>query len=118
MQKPIPAPGAGDDGLPTGPVPHSVRERSDVAEAIRAHAERMGVDPDDVTVAGFAEVTWSDGSLGCPQPGMMYTQALVSGYQLVLEVDGRLASYHAAAGRGFAYCATPVRPAQVSNPNS
>jgi len=25
-------------------------------------------------------VVWNDGSLGCPEPGMMYTQALVNGY--------------------------------------
>lgn len=115
---PIPAPGGGGDvGLPTGPVPDSVRERPDVAEAIKAEAERTGASVDDVTVAGFAEVTWSDGSLGCPQPGMMYTQALVPGYQLVLSVDGQLASYHAAQGKSFSYCASPVRPSQT-NPNS
>jgi hypothetical protein len=28
---------------------------------------------------------WNDGSLGCPEPGMMYTQALVNGYWLIIE---------------------------------
>lgn len=114
---PIPAPGGGS-ALPTGPVPDSVRERPDVVAAVQAHAERMGVEPDAVTVEGFAEVTWSDGSLGCPQPGMMYTQALVPGYQLVLGVDGQLASYHAAQNGTFSHCANPVAPAQTGNPNS
>jgi len=27
-------------------------------------------------------VEWSDGSLGCPVPGMMYTQAIIPGYKL------------------------------------
>lgn len=74
-------------------------------------AERAGVDLSAVTVAGYREVTWRDGSLGCPEPGMMYTQALVPGEQLVLEVDGELYAYHAATGREFSYCANPQEPA-------
>ena len=27
-------------------------------------------------------VTWADGSLGCPEPGMKYTMALVPGYRI------------------------------------
>lgn len=109
---PIPLPGSQPD-LPTGDVPDAVRDRPDVQQAIEAHANMEGVDAGAVTVEGFAEVTWSDGSIGCPQPGMMYTQALVPGYQLVLGVDGRLASYHAANGRPFSYCASPVPPASL-----
>jgi hypothetical protein len=114
---PIPAPTPGPGGLPTGPVPDSVRERDDVVAAVQDYAKRMNVGVEDVTVEGFAAVTWSDGSLGCPQPGMMYTQALVPGYQLVLSVDGTLASYHSAQGKPFSYCASPTAPAQT-NPNS
>lgn len=114
---PIPVPGQGDAALPTGPVPDSVREQPEVKAAIEAHAERVGVPVEEVTVAGYAQVTWSDGSLGCPQPGMMYTQALVPGQQLILSVDGELASYHAANGKPFSYCASPVAPSQT-NPSS
>lgn len=98
------------DALPTGPVPDSVLERPDVQEAIAAEAERRGVSEDQVAVAGFRDVTWNDGSIGCPQDGMMYTQALVPGYQLVLEVDGQKASYHSARDKEFSYCANPVPP--------
>ena len=100
----------GADGLPTGPVPDDVVERPEVQEAIEAEAERRGVEASEVSVAGYAEVTWRDGSLGCPQPGMMYTQALVPGQQLVLEVDGSLASYHSATSGSFTYCANPQAP--------
>ena len=96
--------------LPLGDVPSQVLERPEVQAAIEAEAERTGVEPDAVTVAGFAEVTWRDGSLGCPVPGMMYTQALVPGQQLVLEVDGQYASYHAGRAKTFNYCANPQPP--------
>lgn len=57
--------------------------------------KRISINPDDVTVVVAQEKTWNDGSLGCPEPGMVYTQALVDGYSVLLEVDGRLYPYHA-----------------------
>lgn len=108
--KPVPVPTSAVPELPTGRVPEAVLERADVQAAVADYAERMDVPVDEVEVAGFAEVTWNDGSIGCPEPGMMYTQALVPGYQLVLRVDDTLASYHAAKGKDFFYCAKPRPP--------
>ena len=34
-------------------------------------------------------VIWNDGSLGCPEPGMMYTQALIMGYWVVIDAAGQ-----------------------------
>lgn len=100
-----------DDSLPSGPVDPSVLEREEVKAAIAAEAERRQVSEDEVEVVGFAEVTWRDGSLGCPQPGMHYTMALVPGQQLILEVHGERASYHAGRNKTFSYCANPTAPA-------
>lgn len=96
--------------LPPGPVPDAVVSRPEVQAAIADFAEREGVEVEEVVAAGYADVTWPDGSLGCPQPGVMYTQALVPGHQLILQVGDTTASYHAAEGRPFAYCATPGMP--------
>lgn len=104
-----PAPTTPSD-LPLGPVPDAVAARPDVQAAVAAEAGRKGVTVADVALAGYADVTWPDGSIGCPQPGMLYTQALVPGHQLILRVGGDLASYHAAKGRPFAYCAAPTAP--------
>lgn len=38
-------------------------------------------------------VTWPNGALGCPEPGVMYTQALVTGQQVVVSADGREYDY-------------------------
>jgi hypothetical protein len=104
-----PAPTLPSD-LPLGPVPDAVAARPDVQAAVAAEAERTGVPVADVGLAGYADVTWPDGSIGCPQPGMLYTQALVPGHQLILRVGGQLASYHAARGSAFVFCATPSPP--------
>lgn len=105
--------------LPTGDVPEAVRSQPAVQQAVADEAARLGVRPEAVEVAGYSDVTWRDGSLGCPDPGMMYTQALVPGHRLVLRVDGRLSAWHARTGGPFAYCPRPQEPLPASaNPNA
>ena len=65
------------------------------------------VDPEQVLVAAWSPVTWNDGSLGCPQKDMLYTQALVDGELLMLRVEQALFQYHSARGGPFTYCAAP-----------
>lgn len=89
-------------------LPDDIRTRPTVVAAIDDTASREGVTPDQVVVAAWSPVTWTDGSLGCPQEGMSYTQALVEGELLILRVGAGLFQYHARAGGPFAYCATPT----------
>ncbi len=79
-----------------------------VAYAIADLAGRLGIDEEIVVVAQQSEVIWNDGSIGCPQPGMFYTQALVDGVQIILEVDGEQYDYHAAASRAPFLCENAV----------
>jgi hypothetical protein len=57
-------------------------------------------------------VTWSDGSLGCPRPGQLYTQALVPGYRIVVEVDGTTYDYRAGRDGPVRLC-EPFQPGIV-----
>jgi hypothetical protein len=66
-----------------------------VAPAREDLARRLRVDPGELDVVSVEEVTWPDGSLGCPEPGMSYTEALVEGSKVVLGYDGRVYVYHA-----------------------
>ena len=72
--------------------------------------KRLGVDPAQVTVVSSAEVTWRDGSLGCPEPGMYYTQALVPGTRTILEVGGKQYHYHSGGQRAPFLCENPQPP--------
>lgn len=47
-----------------------------------------GVGTAAVRVVTVRDVTWNDGSLGCPEPGRMYTQALIDGQQVVVSAGG------------------------------
>jgi hypothetical protein len=71
----------------------------EVQAAIADAARRFDIAESEVAVAGALRVVWSDGSLGCPEEGMMYTQALVDGYLLTLEVAGNRVEYHGQNGQ-------------------
>lgn len=75
-----------------------VEATPDQLEAIRADLRSRDVDPSALTVISADRATWNDGSWGCPQPGMGYTQALVEGYRVVVEVDGATFDYRFGAG--------------------
>ena len=62
-------------------------------------ANRAVVDPAAVTVLSAEPRTWGDASLGCPQPGMYYTQVQVDGYQVIVSAGGVEYDYRAGAGR-------------------
>ena len=82
-------------------------EHGPLAAAIADLARDTGVAPDDIEVVVNEPVTWRDGSLGCPKPGMMYTQALVDGYRIVLRAAGEEVAYHGANGQAPFRCDNP-----------
>jgi hypothetical protein len=96
--RPLQTPPASDEGI-IGEVPDAILDPI-LADA----AERSGVAADEITVVQAEQVTWSDGSLGCPEPGQMYTQALVDGYQVVLDAAGEELDYRVGAGGSFQLC--------------
>jgi hypothetical protein len=73
-------------------------------------ADETGIPIGEISVVTAEAVTWSDGSLGCPEPGMGYTQALVPGYRVVLDVDGEEIHYHAGSDGQFFACENPQPP--------
>jgi hypothetical protein len=70
-------------------------------------AQRLSVRPSELQVLAVESVTWNDGSLGCPQPGQAYTQALVPGLRVLFQHAGKTYQYHAAEKGSFVYCPNP-----------
>jgi len=65
-------------------------------EAAKADlAQRLNIAADQIEVVKAEAVQWPDGSLGCPKPGMSYTQAIVPGFQIILSAGGQEYDYHA-----------------------
>lgn len=67
-------------------------------------AQRLDVPPESVVLSGANPVTWRNGALGCPEPGMNYTEALVPGSVIYLQVDNVIHAYHAKYGSEPFYC--------------
>ena len=67
-------------------------------------ARRALVKPDAITVVSATEQQWSDGAMGCPQPGQMYTQAIVPGYRVVMQANGNRYAYHSDRRGNFIVC--------------
>ena len=82
----------------------------DADAAVVDLAERLGVALGEIEIVSAEEVTWRDGSLGCPQPGMRYTQALVNGSRIVLRHGDREYHYHSGRGRPPFLCEQPAEP--------
>ena len=71
-------------------------------------ATKLGVDAASIEVREAAAVVWNDGSLGCPRPGQVYTQAVEPGYRIILEYEGRQYDYRATE-RGYLFlCELPT----------
>ena len=66
-----------------------------VEAALDDAARRTKIDRTKLTVLSAESVTWSDGSLSCPEPGMVYTQALVPGYRIRIQAGAEVLDYHA-----------------------
>jgi hypothetical protein len=96
------------DGAGGGPVGDPWQQP--VAELLATAADEAGIDIDAITIVTAEEVTWSNGAIGCPEPGMGYTEALVPGYRVVLEIDGEERHFHAAQGGEFFECEDPEPP--------
>lgn len=50
-------------------------------------AQALGVAPETLQLLTAESVEWSDTSLGCPQPGMMYAQVITPGWRVILMTD-------------------------------
>ncbi len=77
--------------------------------AVADLARRLGVDPSAVSTLSAVVVVWPDSSLGCPQPGMSYTQVLVDGALIELGAGGVVYRYHSGGSTKPFFCDQPLR---------
>lgn len=85
---------SGSGGLPASVVDPVVADIARIA----------GVSAAQVTIVSAEAVTFPDGGLGCPEPGMTYTQALVDGYKIVATAGGITYDYRGTGAGTFRRC--------------
>jgi hypothetical protein len=84
---------------PTAPPPSSPAWQDLVRQAKEHLAQQLSIDVSQVVLVEARAVVWPDSSLGCPQPGMAYTQVQRDGLLIVLSAGGRTYEYHSGASR-------------------
>jgi hypothetical protein len=101
-----------------GPPPGDTSSRMHVDPALQSFvdravadlARRRDADPAEITVLEASAVVWPDGSLGCPRPGMEYTQVMHEGVRIRLQLGGRTYAYHGGGSRMPELCEHPTAP--------
>jgi hypothetical protein len=87
------------------------RAQARVDAAVADLAARLSVEASAITIVDYRDVTWADGSLGCPEPDMSYIQRLTPGTLLVLRApNGVTFEYHGGPSGDLSYCASPRPP--------
>lgn len=99
MPKDPPLPFAADPGLQA------------LTESAKADlARRLSIPVTQIKARETKEVFWPDTSLGCPQPGIAYTQIPTPGYLIMLAYSGKEFEYHADTHGNTLYCENPTPP--------
>jgi len=109
------------------PDPYGTREpptddaKTGAAGLTERVAKALGLEPAALTLISATSVTWSDGCLGCPQPGEQCLQVLTPGQQVIYQGPGAQ-RYDVRTGQGdhFIICqaTTKSEPAPTAAPRA
>ena len=67
--------------------------------AMTSLASKLNISANQIEIMKSEPKVWPDSSMGCPQDGFMYSQALVEdGMFIQLKADGKLYDYHSGGG--------------------
>jgi hypothetical protein len=75
-------------------------------------AQKLGIQPEAVTVQSVEETQFPDASLGVPEPDQVYAQVLTPGHTIRLSAEGQAYEYRASEER------LVFVPREVSSPTS
>lgn len=90
------------------PEPDDPPSQALVAKARADLQRRLSVEADEIELLEFKAVIWPDSSLGCPRPGMNYTQVQRDGVLIRFTAQGRTFAYHGGSGRDPFLCDRPT----------
>ena len=81
-------PGSSSPTFP--PAPSSADGTEEMVQELAAEflAGELGIAVNSLNIITVTAMTWSDSSLGCPQPGMMYAQVITPGFLMLLRDSG------------------------------
>ena len=107
-----------EDSAPGEEVPTTEPGDTVTGEVPEAHLDAVLTDASSTTGVPITElsvlraeyVEWSDGSLGCPEPGVVYTQAITPGYWVEIGAGERTLDYRLGENGFFKLCGGTTTP--------
>lgn len=97
--------------LATGPGPDTPMTQDEAVQlAKQTVQDKLKGKRDPLSVSSVQAMDWSDSSLGCPKPGMMYAQMIVPGFKVVIQSGDAFYPVH--VGGGHAVLCMPPRTAK------
>ena len=102
--------GPGEQEGAVSPDPQDPVGQKLVTQAKEDLARQLSIPLSEISLMKFKEVVWPDSSLGCPRPGLLYTQVLQPGFLIRLLARGRSYEYHAGARGAPFLCSEPRVP--------
>ncbi len=109
IEQPLPQPVQPPQGDLTPMNPSANLET--VIEAAKTDlAQTLSISSEKIVLVEAKEVTWSDASLGCPQPDMLYAQVLTPGTLVKLQYEGTDYEYHGGTRGALTLCKNPLPP--------
>lgn len=109
----------------TPPSPLTSAENILVALAIEDLSQQLGILLEEIDMVSIEAVTWPDGALGCPQPGVEYIQVQREGSLIRLRVGKTIYQYHSGGGQAPFLCEKPgpvininLTPLSSAQPNT
>ena len=92
---------------PPKPPPPGSTENQLVNFAKEDLANHLGIPVEQIELITMEHVTWPDGSLGCPEPGVEHIQVQREGSLIRLRVGKTIYQYHSGGGRPPFLCEHP-----------
>jgi hypothetical protein len=91
--------------------------KTTVDAALADASRRTGRPATSLKVVSAEALIWPDGSLGCAEPGVMYTMAPVPGYRVLIRAGEEALDYRASDG-GYLRLCPPGRGVSVTSEGS
>jgi hypothetical protein len=98
---PLPASPVTDLGPASSPTPDA---QAVIAAVQQAAADQVGLSPAEVHVQQVEAHQWGDSSLGCPRPGLLYSQVVTDGFLVVVTAADKTLEYHSDARGRVVLC--------------
>lgn len=84
--------------------PGKLTRSEQIQFAVEDLSTRINLGSIEIQTLSATQVTWRSGAMGCPQPGMNYTEAMVPGVLIILAAEGKQYRYHGSRHGRPKYC--------------